>query len=104
MFCIIYRFTLLQPSQETNARFVKTWSGITDYMKRECGALGSRLHQDETGAFMAYAQWPSRAVFEAASDHDPQLEFVEMRIDWAELCEPSEILFAGEMIADLSVS
>jgi hypothetical protein len=30
------------------------------------------------------------------------LDFVEMRIDWAELCEPSEVIFAGGLLADLS--
>ena len=102
MYCIVYRFTLSQPSADTNARFIKTWSGITDYLKRECGALGSRLHQDEAGVFFAYAQWPSLAVFEASADHDPKLDFVEMRLDWADLCEPSEVIFAGELLADLA--
>jgi len=102
MYCIVYRFTLSQPSPETSAQFIKTWSGITDYFKRECGALGSRLHQNDDGSFFAYAQWPSKAVSEASSEHEPKLDFVEMRIDWAELCEPSEVIFAGELLADLS--
>lgn len=102
MYCIIYRFQLCHPSPETSARFVKTWSGITDYLKRECGAHGSRLHQADDGAFFAYAQWPSLAVFEASSEHEPKLDFVEMRLDWADLCEPSEVVFAGELLADLA--
>ena len=104
MYCIVYRFTLCQPSDESRARFVKTWSGITDYLKAECGALGSRLHLGEDGSFFAYAQWPSLAVFEASSEHEPKLDFVEMRLDWAELCEPSEVIFAGEMVADISIN
>lgn len=103
MYCIIYRFKLSNPSPETEARFVKVWSGITDYLKRECGALGSRLHQGEDGTFFAYAQWPSLDVFEASAEHEPKLDFVEMRLDWADLCEPSEVIFAGELLADLSV-
>lgn len=103
MYCIVYRFKLSEPTEATTARFIKTWSGITDYLKRECQALGSRLHQSEDGVFFAYAQWPSLEVFEASSDHEPKLEFVEMRLDWAELCEPSEVIFAGEMLADLSI-
>ena len=101
MYCVVYRFTLTEPNAETRARFIETWSGITDYFKRECGALGSRLHLVEDGSFFAYAQWPSFAVFEASSDHEPKLEFVELRLDWADLCEPSEVIFAGEMQADL---
>ncbi|MEL6685996.1 MAG: hypothetical protein AAFP97_00065 [Pseudomonadota bacterium] len=101
MYCIIYRFQLSTPSPETEARFIKTWSGITEYLKRECAALGSRLHQGEDGSFFAYAQWPSQAVFEASAEHEPKLDFVEMRLDWADLCEPSEVIFAGEVLADL---
>ena len=102
MYCIVYRFQLIDPNTETEERFLKVWSGITDYLKRECEALGSRLHQGEDGVFFAYAQWPSKTVFEASSEHDPKLEFVEMRLDWADLCEPTEVIFAGELLADLS--
>lgn len=101
MYCIVYRFTLSDPKLGNQQRFVQVWSDITDYLKRECGALGSRLHAAGDGSFFAYAQWPSVEVFEASSDHDPKLEFVELRLDWADLCEPSEIVFAGEVTADL---
>ncbi len=102
MYCIVYRFKLIEPTQATEARFVETWSGITDYLKRECNAHGSRLHQGEDGVFFAYAQWPSLDVFEASAAHEPKLEFVEMRLDWADLCEPTEVIFAGDLLADLS--
>jgi hypothetical protein len=102
MYCIVYRFKLIEPTQATEARFVETWSGITDYLKRECNAHGSRLHQGEDGVFFAYAQWPSLEVFEASAAHEPKLEFVEMRLDWADLCEPTEVIFAGDLLADLS--
>lgn len=102
MYCIVYRFKLIEPTKATEARFVETWSGITDYLKRECDALGSRLHLGADGVFFAYAQWPSLDVFEASAAHEPKLEFVEMRLDWADLCEPTEVIFAGELMADLS--
>jgi hypothetical protein len=102
MYCVVYRFQLSAPSSKTEARFIETWSGITEYLKRECDALGSRLHQGDNGVFFAYAQWPSKTVFEASAAHTPKLEFVEMRLDWADLCEPSEVIFAGELLADLS--
>ena len=100
MYCVVYRFKLSDPKPATEARFVKTWSGITDYLKSECGALGSRLHQSADGVFFAYAQWPSEAVFEASSAHEPKLEFVEMRLDWADLCEPTEVIFEGNLLED----
>ena len=100
MYCIVYRFQLSEPKPTNEERFVRVWSEITDYLVRECGALGSRLHQAADGAFFAYAQWPSLDVFERSSEHEPKLEFVELRLDWADLCEPSEVVFAGEMRAD----
>ncbi|MGB3457054.1 MAG: hypothetical protein WBG08_08965 [Litorimonas sp.] len=103
MYCIVYRFRLSDPTPATETRFIKTWGAITDYLKRECDALGSRLHQDADGVFFAYAQWPSQTVFEASAAHEPALEFVELRLDWADLCEPTEVVFAGEMLSDLSV-
>ena len=101
MYCVVYRFTLLEPAPANEARFIEVWSGITDYLKRECGAKGSSLHRGEDGAFFAYARWPSLDVFEASSEHVPALEFVELRLDWADLVAPSEVVFAGEMKADL---
>ena len=35
------------------------------------GALGSRLHQSEDGYWVAYAQWPSRAVWQRSRDQEP---------------------------------
>lgn len=101
MYCVVYRFTLTQPKLGNQQRFIQVWSKITEYLKQECGALGSRLHQLDDGRFFAYAQWPSKAIYDAASDHDPTQEFVKLRLDWAELCEPSEVIFAGEMCSDL---
>lgn len=103
MYCIIYRFTLCQPSPETAARFVEVWSGVTDYFKRECGALGSRLHRADDGVIFAYAQWPSEDIYNATDDHEPKQDFVKLRVEWAGLCEPTEVIFAGEVVADMLV-
>jgi hypothetical protein len=101
MYCIVYRFQLMAPSPDTRAQFVETWSSVTEYFKRECGALGSRLHVADDGAYFAYAQWPSRDVFAATDLHEPGADFLKLRLTWAELCEPTEVIFAGEMVADL---
>ncbi len=99
---VCYRFTLLSPTAENDARFVEIWSAITNYFKTHCGALGSRLHLGEDGAFYAYAQWPSEAVFKAVSEHIPNPDFMKIRLEWAELCAPSEVLFEGPMLRDLT--
>lgn len=101
MYAITYRFTLTKPSEANAAKFIACWSGITEFFKTEAGALGSRLHKGEDGAFYAYAQWPDKKTFEAAGSVLPTEDFVRLRMAWAELCEPSEVLWAGEVSKDL---
>jgi quinol monooxygenase YgiN len=101
MYAISYRFVLMQPNEANQKEFVRCWSGITEFFKQNAGALGSRLHRGEDGAFYAYAQWPDKATFEAAGNILPTEDFVRLRMAWAELCEPSEILWAGEVSEDL---
>lgn len=101
MYAISYRFKLIHPSAESETHFIACWSGITEFFKEKAGALGSRLHKGEDGFFYAYAQWPDRHTFEAASEILPTENFVQLRLQWAQLCEPSEIIFAGTVKADL---
>lgn len=101
MYCVSYRFTLLSNNSETRRQFIEVWSGITEFFSDECGALGSRLHYNDDGAFYAYAQWPSREVMEASQQVEVTAKFLALRVKWAELCGPSEILWDGEAVADL---
>ena len=106
MYAVAYRFTLLPDALKLGARkaqyeFIDVWFGVTEFFKSECGALGSRLHIGEDGAFYAYAQWPDKATYDAASDVPPTAEFTKLRVKWSELCAPSEILWQGDVIASL---
>lgn len=103
MYCVSYRFELLLNNSQTRREFIAVWSGITEFFRDDCGALGSRLHYGDDGAFYAYAQWPSREVMDAAQNITPSVEFTALRLKWAELCGPSEVLWQGEVIADLLV-
>lgn len=106
MYAVSYRFTL-QPEalklgrRRAEAEFIELWSGLTAFFKTECGALGSRLHRGADGAFYGYAQWPSADVFAKAADIVPTEDFVALRLKWAELCAPSEILFQGPIEVDM---
>lgn len=101
MYCLSYRFTLYSPTPANEAQFIACWSGITEFFKESGGALGSRLHKGEDGAFYAYAQWPDKKTFEAADEIIPNEKFMRLRMAWAELCRPSEVLWAGDVSADL---
>ena len=54
-----------KPGREKD--FERAWAEVTEAIYAVQGSLGSRLHQTETpGLYIAYAQWPSRAVYDAA--------------------------------------
>ena len=64
-FAVLYRWRLT-PGME--ATFREGWERVTVQLKQHRGALGSRLHLAEDGTWVAYAQWPSRAAWEAAGN------------------------------------
>ena len=101
MYCVSYKFTLLSNNSETRRQFIEVWSGLTVFFKDSCGALGSRLHYGDDGSFYAYAQWPSKSVMEASREIVPSESFGTLRMKWAELCGPSEILWEGEVVEDM---
>ncbi len=101
MYCVSYKFTLLSNNSETRRQFIEVWSGLTLFFRESCGALGSRLHYADDGYFYAYAQWPSKTVKEAAGNIAPTESFGKLRMKWAELAGPSEVLWEGEVVADM---
>jgi len=66
---VLYRWRI-KPGCEDD--FVAAWGRLTDVMREKCGALGSRLHRAEDGTLMAYARWPSKAVWSAAKENPPK--------------------------------
>ena len=101
MYWVSYKFTLLSNNSETRRQFIEVWAGLTAFFKESCGALGSRLHYGDDGAFYAYAQWPSKSVMEASREIVPSESFGVLRMKWAELAGPSEILWEGDIVADM---
>ena len=68
MFAVIYRWRIV-PGGE--AAFREAWEQVTHRLRDERGGLGSRLHRDAEGRFVAYAQWPDRASWEASRSAGP---------------------------------
>lgn len=52
-------------------QFADACADMTEALLRERGALGSRLHRSEQGTWMAYAQWPTRPLYERSGDLGP---------------------------------
>ncbi|WP_428262374.1 antibiotic biosynthesis monooxygenase family protein [Haliangium sp.] len=67
-FCVIYRWRV-DPDREDDFR--RAWATVTEALAAHRGALGSRLHRAEDGTWVAYAQWPSKAAWEASRATDP---------------------------------
>ena len=49
------------------ASFLDSWPKVTQGIYLLKGSLGSRLHKDETGKWIAYAQWPDKITYERAA-------------------------------------
>jgi quinol monooxygenase YgiN len=64
-FIAIYRWRL-RPGKEQ--QFIDAWLVVTLAIKAERGGLGSKLHLDENGIYVAYAQWPNRETWQAMGD------------------------------------
>ena len=62
-FCVIYRFRV-HTGQEGD--FQIGWARLTEAIRDHRGGLGSRLHHVDGDLWLAYAQWPDRATWEAA--------------------------------------
>ena len=62
MFVVIYRWKI-KPGMEE--QFRTAWGKATCAIAMRYGALGSRLHRADDGTWLAYAQWPDRAQWEA---------------------------------------
>ena len=52
---------------------------MTELIREREGSLGSRLHRAGSGEYVAYAQWPSRQVWDDSDTIPPTREMVELR-------------------------
>jgi len=71
----------------------------TEEIRNEMGGLGSRLHRSDDGSWIAYAQWPSRATWEAAQTTQPSPSAA--RDLMAAATESHEVLHRMAVVADV---
>lgn len=60
MYCVLIEFI---PLPDREQEFVHAWTELTKYIYKNYGSKGSRLHVSEEGKYIAYAQWPSKDVY-----------------------------------------
>ena len=95
-FAVIYRWRL-RPGMEK--QFCEAWAKTTETIKEERRGLGSRLHRDDDGYWVAYAQWPSRSAWEQSRElgaADPEVSAL-----MAEAVEESFAPVALEPVTDM---
>ena len=82
--------------------FEQAWLELTELIRNEQGALGSRLHRCGDGHYFAYAQWPSERVW--ATQPEPTARMVELRHQMRAFAELVDGPLRGDVVADLLIS
>ncbi len=82
MYVAIYEFET-HPGKEKV--FIESWNTLTRYIYQHMNSLGSRLHKSSDCIYLAYAQWPSKEVFEANNTELPP-EMVAIRETMRNAC------------------
>lgn len=65
MFVVMFEFVVKAGQEQA---FMAAWGETTQGIYLFKGSLGSRLHRDKSGAFIAYAQWPDEKTYREAND------------------------------------
>ena len=97
MYVVLYSF-VVKPNHED--QFLEAWKGLTALIYKHEDSLGSRLHKKEDLNFIAYAQWPSKIIFDNAGQHLPE-EANTFKNGMKASCIKIEILNKLEVIEDL---
>lgn len=99
MFAVIYTFEI---HTEMAQEFIQSWGELTELIKKYEGGLGSRLHKQEEGKYLAYAQWPDRDTWKNSGDKLP----AEADDVWKRMkacCISSETTFTMDLEKDLLI-
>ncbi|NND94363.1 MAG: antibiotic biosynthesis monooxygenase [Flavobacteriales bacterium] len=97
MFAAVYSFKVKEGRDD---EFIKAWRELTQFIYSFEGSLGSRLHHEGNGTYLAYAQWPNEEVYDKAGDNLPD-EADEWRTLMRDACISITTLHKLELIDDL---
>jgi len=97
MYAVIYQFDVIQGQEED---FETLWQMVTESFIQHAGGLGSRLHKNETGSYIAYAQWPDKKAWEIARQKLPKTAIENLQ-RMNGYCEEITVLFNMDVKNDL---
>jgi hypothetical protein len=97
MHAVIYKFNVIEGFESD---FEIAWIKLTEAFMTYSGGLGSRLHKDMEGNYVAYAQWPDRETWEKAGSKLPKSTEEPIKA-MKRSCESTDVLFHLEVTNDL---
>ena len=99
MYIVMFEFVVKPGARQ---QFLNAWAKTTQGIYLFKGSLGSRLHRDKSGAFIAYAQWPDKATWEKAADIQMSPDYEGFRESMHESLnlESKRILYEMEVETD----
>jgi quinol monooxygenase YgiN len=97
MFIVIYKFEVEKGLEKD---FEEEWAELTHAFINYANGLGSRLHKDEQGNYVAYAQWPDQETWKEARIKLPE-KAKKISKQMRARCSNVEILHTLNEVKDL---
>ncbi|WP_181899432.1 antibiotic biosynthesis monooxygenase [Flagellimonas nanhaiensis] len=97
MHAIIYKFDVKKGRVE---EFKMAWKKLTGAYLEFSGSMGSRLHSDENGTFIAYALWPNPQILSEANQKLPETKEY-LRDELRATCISVQVLHKLDVVEDL---
>jgi len=83
-------------------QFLTSWPVVTQGIYLFKGSLGSRLHKNINGEYIAYAQWPDQAAWQASANIEMSADYEQQREMMREALnlESTKVLYQMEVEID----
>ena len=102
MFVAVYWWQV-KPGKEE--QFRKAWHRGTELITRIYGSFGSRLHQDDRGRFVGYAEWPDEETWRAAfkrkmvyNEPETRAAFLDALTERQDVPEPMQLTVVDDLL------
>ncbi|MEX0360471.1 MAG: antibiotic biosynthesis monooxygenase [Allomuricauda sp.] len=97
MYAVIYQFKVVKGLEDD---FIWAWKQLTKAFVAHSGGLGSRLHKDGTGLYIAYAQWPNKESWQTAKEKLPESAMAYIT-EMERCCKDKSVLYQMSVENDL---
>lgn len=99
MFVVMFEFVVKEGFED---QFLKAWPSVTQGIYLFKGSLGSRLHKNVNGEYIAYAQWPDQKTWDASANIEMSPDYEKKREEMraALNLESTKVLYQMEVEID----